>query len=266
MFAFITLSLLTISLQLPKCARYTCSSNKYKECAFSHFDTNTQYSSVSLDNICNKTEYCYVDFVPWSKFTNTTDNDIRGKCRNKYETIERDLRLPGEPCNEINRCYDLDLNPLVGKCVGSICTGMKPNEICKFNYECLAGKYCKAGICTPQQKEGETCSSHYDCLNSLVCINNTCNNGYYSLPVGSKVSDSEFYLCESNIVINGVCTYYKPTDDKLLKKGNLTVCEFGQSCNYTLHDGSQVVQPCECGYNSYGVGYCPRGYEERIFV
>ena len=125
--------------------------------------------------------------------------------------------------------------------------------------------FCENSKCSPQKaNEGDSCSSHYNCANSRVCIEKKCKKGYFSLPAGSIVN-YDFYLCESNLPINNMCTYLIPTDKKDVANGNLTVCEFGQKCNYTLHDGTPYQHYCVHRRIFVCIAFCFNGFVFKVF-
>jgi hypothetical protein len=242
----------------PKCAKYFCEKNDKNVCALGHYDDKVKFSHVSLNDICEKNQFCDVPtHQPFIEFTKTTDKDVQGTCTDKKKSPI--LAYPGEPCTADTDCFKDPSFPKVGKCESKVCSGAKAGEACSLHTHCTVGNYCDNKTnCKAQKSENEVCGESWECSNALACFEGKCLKKYFSLSAGNKTNDA--YLCDT-LTLNptgDMCYSLNSTDTKIAKESNLVRCEFGSKCNYTDNTGAFVSLDCECGYNSDGVGYCPR--------
>ena len=264
---------LTICEDLPKCPQYTCEKESKDTCASSHFNSTALFNSVNLTDNCGKEQHCYVSDLPYLTFT-VSKEDIKGTCKNntKPERRERD-RFPGEDCKEDKECFvsDGESPQVTGVCSpNGKCLGFNATQSCNKTSQCWVGHFCNktdvntVGSCAPQVKEGENCKQSWDCVNNRLCLKGKCDAKIHSISLGEKPEGDAAILdkyCELGFVHDGACSSLNATDAKDEKLESLTVCEFGSKCNYTYNGQSSFQRDCECGYNSNGQGYCPRGHD-----
>jgi hypothetical protein len=254
------------------CAKYNCVS-KADKCVHSHFETlqingtDTYKISVNLSDICKSSEYCYIGGSPNSVFYN--GSDIYGACKN-YTKPSGALRYPGEACSSDIDCWRpaTGNDTLLGTCQSGKCGGYKLGENCTETAECLKGNYCSdKGQCATQKREKENCTKTTECKNNLLCYQGKCQSVWYSLNVGTNVTGQgdypANYYCKFGIAKDGVCESYNTTDTVDSKSG-LVICSLDRKCNYTTFTSGAFSLDCECGYNSDGNSYCPKGHSQGI--
>ncbi len=255
------------------CAKYKCVS-KADKCVHSHFEKSlvngSDYNNitVNLSDICKNTEYCYIGGSPNNVFYN--GSDIDGTCKT-YTRPSSQLRYPGEACENDIDCWGPatgnDTN--LGTCKWGVCRGYNATQNCTQTAECWKGNYCnEKSQCAALKKEKENCTKTSECKNNLLCYQGKCQAVWYSLNVGTNVSaDGDYnsaYYCKFGKATNGVCDSMNSTDTAD-KKSGLVVCTSEQKCNYTTIAGAMTLD-CQCGYNSDGNSYCPKGHNQgKIF-
>ena len=264
----------------PKCPLFKCSSDdrvEKKICANQTFDLNLKRSNISLfsKSCAWGKEKC--DFNP--DYNNK--NPVDFKCANSKPKLGKSF--PGESCDGDDDCFAETKTDKLGKCDNktNLCLGYQRGENCTKSSECVKSLFCKNNLgkltCESQLGKDQNCTLSYDCMNSMACVNKTCKDAFFSLDVGAEVSDSyDVNIARENFCKNKIvrktadakvyCATKNQTDVRNSSEGDLVRCNLGQMCNYTITDGknsdfSQV--PCDCGYNKYGYGYCPRGQNSR---
>jgi hypothetical protein len=247
----------------PKCARYACEKNTENICALGHYNNTLQYSHVSLNDICNTTQVCTTSTPdPFIEFTATTDKDVKGSCTDKPKNIYKSF--PGEACTADADCYADAALPITGKCVSKVCAGSKVGEVCTLDQHCVVGNYCESGKCAAQKNENDPCKTDFECGNTLLCFENKCQKKYFSVATGTIAAED--FLCQTGKRnANNECSSYKSNGTKNSTEANLVRCQFGSKCTYTDNKNNTLTEDCACGYNSEGVGYCPRDDDDSKY-
>jgi hypothetical protein len=262
----IILALLFSIILSKNCPRYQCDvSPQNLICAQSAYDKTADYMKVSINPVCsnmclasNDIATSYI-FNQHKYFEDTTEHMLLA-CQTLYT---KSLSFPGEKCQIVfKECYQ---GAFKSECQNEICTGVKQGDACTKTEECLAGNFCKNGICTPQIIFGETCENSLQCVNNALCHAGKCTK-YGSLATGTKLvpskeetADSIKILCEFNRVYNGSCVKSAYKDDT---KSKFIECEYGKKCSYKYIGTPEAEKvtfdlDCECGYNSKGKAHCP---------
>jgi hypothetical protein len=260
----------TPNITVTTCAKYECK-NRQNSCAYSHSEQvvanpNLYNINVTLSDICKKNEFCDIGGSPNVVFYQGVDVNATCKAR---QAPSGSVRFPGEVCDNNNPCYKPDSTKypnetLVGTCENGYCNGYKEGESCFETAWCNVGYYCdsKTMKCKSQKRENDECALTTECRNYLLCWQGKCQNVWYSLPENTLITGqgdyNPAYYCKSGMATNGKCDYMN-TVDPVNNKTNLVDCFPGQKCNYTTING-QITRDCECGYNTEGKSYCPKGH------
>jgi hypothetical protein len=242
---------------IKKCPKYSC--EKASSCALSHFITDAGQNNVKLDkSICKSSEICFVGSPPWVILA-TSKQDVSGVCKTATSTVQFLKRFPGEACDDDHPC-------MFDTCSNKVCPGKEAGKDCTKHEDCLVGNFCDLDkkVCTAQKKTNDACSSSYQCQNNLVCINDKCIAGYYSQPSGTQLKLQENfnlgYLCEFGIVDETNTCAQINLLETIDNESGLAKCDINYKCKYDMSGKYPFTQPCECGYNSDGQGYCPNGH------
>ena len=249
-----------------KCAKYKCVPlipNNY--CASSKFE-NQSNINVEVADVCDKDNYCYLNDKKPNEFF-YEEKDQNAKC---MSFIKDNLkRYPGEDCNLDSDCiYPIkSISDIFHKCDNNKCTGLKKEEKCNSNDECIVGLYCdiSSGKCKEQNSKGNYCTLSTDCKNNLLCYENKCQDVLFGLSEGKippKNEKNREKYCKYNIInSDGVCIklidQVKGRDDEYIK------CDRNGECVYSIIPYSYGLfkKNCECGYNNIGQGYCPKFHD-----
>ena len=248
------------------CAKFKCEPLQ-EYCAVSSLEGGLK---VSINSICTKDkEFCDIGGDDPNEIF-YSHQVVKAKCK-AISTVLESKRYPGEECSKNEDCIDIDEIRVTDKCVNNICVGKKQDQRCKSTEACLAGYYCdsKTNRCAKQKEEYDTCKSSYECQNGLLCYKKQCRDVYFSLPVGTVVEQEDVnsdYYCEYGINVNGVCAKLnlKSNDEAEPQAcGTHNVCEY----NYEPASLGKVTLPCECGYNTDGLSYCPlsHNYKDQVW-
>lgn len=249
--------------ETPKCAVYQCL-EKQGNCAKSSFKSVSDIK-VTLSDICDESSYCSVDGKPNEIFYQS--KDVTGKC--ELRTVSKTKRYPGEDCIKDADCtksmYTEDEK--LGKCINNKCSGYKEGESCKSTEMCLAGYYCNLtdNKCKIQSGINKECKSSYDCKNNLLCNHEKCQDVLYSIEPGNVIDSGDqlllSYYCAFATNYERKCVKY--TEKNKPMNTDYTSCLIGSWCEYQYEPATfgVMTQRCDCGYNSKGQGYCPKGQE-----
>jgi hypothetical protein len=220
---------------------------------------------VTLSDVCKSNEFCDIGGEPNNVFYNGTNFNATCKTTPSGSSSPL-LRYPGESCGKDSECWKPDSSryndTLVGTCLYGYCRGYNTTQNCSETAWCWVGNYCaNDGKCAPLKKQNENCTLTTECQNGLLCLKGKCANAWFSLSAntvveGDLVTDASHY-CIFNRAYKGVCDYFNSTDTVDSKSG-LVTCTPGQKCNYTSLSGPSTLD-CQCGYNSDGLSYCPKG-------
>jgi hypothetical protein len=247
-----------------KCPIYSCDSIDSK-CSLSSFVKAEGRNYVKLnEEFCPKGNFCNIGDKAWWLFA-TSDTNISGKC-SPIAQAPTGTRYAGEKCDDNNPCYR-------GFCTNGACPGVTLGSKCNDHEDCNVGLYCNPEIavkkCAPQLGNGSTCTNSYECQNNLVCLENRCKPGYYSIKTGFEIAPQEGFpmdlLCEFGTydTKNNECSrinLQNPIDSSGFAK-----CEYDSQCLYNLNDKHDFTsKECECGYNDKGQGYCKPGHNTSI--
>jgi hypothetical protein len=244
-----------------KCPLYSCETNEGGECAISQFFKSETRNHVKLDeNICPNTEFCNAGDNAWWLFT-ISEKPIEGSCK-PISQNPTGIRYAGEKCDDYNPCYR-------GNCINNACQGVTVGVECADDEDCNVGLYCKEENnslkCAPQLGSGSTCSNSYECQNNLLCLEDRCQRGYYTVKTGETLTPQEGFpmdlFCEFGTFDykNNECSKKILLND--IDEFGFSKCDFGTQCRYNLN-GKHELQPidCQCGYNDKGQGYCKPGH------
>jgi len=263
-----------------RCPVFKCDStdkSNEKTCAATSYDPFNKRLNISLfskscswdKEICN-----------FPRSYNTTI-ETWWKCIDKPK-VRIGKQYPGEPCNEDSDCYAVERTDLIGICGNKtkLCLGKERGDTCSSTEQCVKGLFCRKGelksTCEYQLGRRSNCSSSFECANNLACVNNTCQDSFYSLNIGDVISsDYDLSLnpklfCKTRLVVKSAsdgklrCAGRNHTDAKNSSENDFVRCEYNQLCNYTISDHINTFPdqlPCECGFNKYGQGYCKRGHD-----
>ena len=249
-----------------KCAKYKCV-NKLDDnkCAASKFESQSKIN-VEIADVCDKNNYCYLEGKKPNEYFYEEKNQ-NAKCISSQNINIK--RYPGEECNLDTDCvYPLkSISSKFHKCENKKCSGLKKDEKCNSNEECIVGLYCEvsSSLCKEQKKENNNCNLSTDCKNNLLCIDNKCKDALFSYEPGkvtpAKEKNREKYCKYNEINNEGVCI--KITDQVKGNENEYIKCERDNECIYTVIPNAYgtIKKNCECGYNNEGQGYCPKFHD-----
>lgn len=233
------------------CNYYHCAgSNLLKnQCIYAHpLNGTTGPEDYEISLQCEKGYHC----LPVWGNANTTCQPINPPAKS----------LDKEPCKNNTNCYS-------NKCDNDQCVGKTNMEVCTDNNECAIGFYCKkitsvtaVSNCVPQEAAGKTCDSDYACQNNMGCYtgNHTCIP-YFSLPDGSKVDDSNPFLCQNMKTFNNYCISTKLSQDtdecKANSDGSLqTECSYSTTGLPSNVTDQTYKSKCQCSKAYYNKNFC----------
>jgi hypothetical protein len=106
-----------------------------------------------------------------------------------------------------------------------------------------------------------------ECQNKFLCHEGKCSLKPFSLESGTQieyVDEIDNMKCKFGLLDNSrKCTQFNQQQPE---QGEYIKCSLVDKCNYSLStDGSAVFNDCECGYNSTGQGYCPKGHNNSKY-
>jgi hypothetical protein len=259
---FITFIIIYKTLQKGSlhCPKYNCSksSNSCANIKVSSSDANR----VTLSSTCRDGEKCNIQEKPWKTLA-FSEKDSSFNCTPDIPSFKR---FPGEDCNTSEDCFSRPEKQ--GECVNKKCSGFNLDETCQMHSDCIVGLYCEKGKCQAQKGLKASCKVSYECINNLLCQKGKCSVSPYSLELDAEVEgDFNEFKCKFGVVHEGYCVSFKQVDVVDPSLNYLRRCEIDEKCNYvaSLLDQSLFVKKdCECGFNTEGYGYCPRGHEANI--
>jgi hypothetical protein len=249
------------------CPKYTCDKGPNNSCAFVNGDF--KFNSVKLTDICKQDKFCDISNHPWEELANT-DRLTEYKCKDKTIRDTYTFRYPGEACEYDNDCVNAG-GFFTGRCRGDkVCTGADEGFRCASHAECWKGLFCdKTYFCAKQLPFNSPCTSSSECENKYLCHLGVCNLKPYSLELGTQVDSQDqwtFAKCKYGFLDNKHrCSSLEQTSSS---EGEFVKCKIGEKCSYIVTTGDdEVTKTCQCGYNSDGQGYCPKGHNSsKLFV
>jgi hypothetical protein len=261
----ITLLVIQINSQ-QTCPKYSCTDlEKSNECA--NTKPNSQkFNDVILSDNCGLNEFCDIPLPPWKTLsTETKDTSYTCKTQQKRFTT----RYPGEDCESDENCFRFRHH--TGRCNNGKCIGISEGFSCSNSFECLKGLYCDSEFnkCVKQKPFGATCSASIECENKHLCHQNLCGLTPFSAEIGEviryKRDKFDYAKCKFGLTDG----QYRCSQmvQKEPSEGEYTKCNFGDMCtyNFSTEQSSTITKECECGYNSTGQGYCPRGHDKSNY-
>jgi hypothetical protein len=265
---FLTLVIKILSIKLlsavtTQCPKYTCPNEKKQTCAQLTPTLATQgFNKIELFDTCPVGTYCNIPGIVWQTLTTSNETSVY----NCTDVGKLDLflnRYPGESCEKDTDCYYTDGDQSTGSCKNSKCTGRTVGEFCISHSSCLTGLFCDGGKCAKQKRKDNLCKDSAECSNELLCHEGQCSLKPYTLGLGKFVgTDSRAGdKCVLSMVDGqGRCTALNQTISTVDPDLNMfRRCGYGDACAYTLNGLDTKSVPCECGFNTAGYGYCPKG-------
>lgn len=221
----ILLFLTTASSQT--CTPVECSDLPSNQC-FMYKNNLAQVSSCSPNQICN------IPSLTSSAIVNCTD-------------LQTPTRYPGDLCSYNSQCTS-------GHCSNNTCLGPGFQQPCTVEIGCSPGFYCSNNLCQNQVKIGGPCILDTDCVNNALCNLGTCIQ-YWSLVNGESTTapiNGLSLACKTgaakSTVSGYVCSPSEPSESLENPCDIETLC-YSSSQTYS--------NPCICGKNSNGQGFCP---------
>jgi hypothetical protein len=248
------------------CPRYSCINYNDGPCiSIQSAIDDKGYNIINLtDQACKGEEVCNVGDTPWFDLA-ISKRDDKFTCKPEYD-YKFGIRFPGEECTTDSNCFIYD--DITGHCKEGRCTGRKEGDSCQSHTQCLVGLYCNGEICSQQKAFNATCVESVECQNKYLCSKGKCQLTPYTLDPGESLDkglDSfDVFKCKFRFMDSyRKCTYFIQQEDG---EDGFVKCKYGKTCKYITFSGEERTQPCHCGYNSEGQGYCPQGHNKSNFI